>query len=57
MYAIRSYYGEYIDSKRRFIKTWLDPGNKLPIYNHNDSEGIISPDENQVENIEIEIQA
>jgi len=49
-------YSEYIDSKRRFIKTWLDPGNKLPIYNNNGSEGIISPDENQVENIEIEIQ-
>ncbi len=49
-------YSEFIDSKRRFIKTWLDPGNKLPIYNHNGSEGILSPGENQVENIEIEIR-
>lgn len=26
------YYPEYADTGRRFIKTWLDPGNRMPIY-------------------------
>ena len=49
-------YGEYMDSKRRFIKTWLEPGNKLPIYNHNGSMGIISPKNGQTQKVEIELK-
>ena len=33
-------YGEYIHSKQRYIKTWIDPGNKLPIYTYNLTQGI-----------------
>ncbi|WP_346860260.1 M23 family metallopeptidase [uncultured Draconibacterium sp.] len=49
-------FDEYMSSKRRFQKTWLDPGNKLPIYNHNGSQGIITPKQDQVQQIEIELQ-
>lgn len=33
-------YGEYIESGRRFIKTWVDPGNQLPIYTYDLSNGV-----------------
>lgn len=33
-------YSEYARTKRRYIKTWIDPGNQLPIYNYNLSQGI-----------------
>jgi len=35
-------YEEFMASKRRFIKTWIDPGNQLPIYNYNFSQGILN---------------
>lgn len=38
-------YEEYIRSKRRYIKTWIDPGNLLPIYNYNLSQGIVKAGE------------
>jgi len=34
-------YEEWTASKRYFIKTWIDPGNKLPIYTYNLSQGIL----------------
>ncbi len=37
-------YEEWAASKRRFIKTWIDPGNQLPIYNYNFSQGILKAD-------------
>lgn len=49
-------YDEYINSKRRFIKTWLEPGNRLPIYNHNGSMGIISPEIDKIQKVGIELQ-
>lgn len=49
-------FDEYKNSKRRFIKTWLEPGNQLPIYNHNGSMGILSPQKDSVQNVEIELQ-
>ncbi|MCY1723138.1 M23 family metallopeptidase [Prolixibacteraceae bacterium Z1-6] len=49
-------YDEYVTSKRRFQKTWLEPGNKLPIYNHNGSRGIISPEPDKTQQVEIELQ-
>lgn len=49
-------YNEYKTSKRRFLKTWREPGNKLPIYNHNGSEGIITPEQGKMQEIEIELQ-
>ncbi|MCK3686143.1 M23 family metallopeptidase [Maribellus sp. YY47] len=35
-------YGEYIESGRRFIKTWVDPGNQLPIYTYDFSNGVLA---------------
>jgi len=49
-------YSEYITTKRRYIKTWIDPGNKLPIYTHNGSEGRITANNGQNGKIEIELQ-
>ncbi len=49
-------YPEYINSTLRFIKTWLEPGNRLPIYNHNGSLGIISPEQDKTQKAEIELQ-
>ena len=47
-------YEEYVHSKRRFIKTWMDPGNQLPIYNYNLSQGIFEAAPGK-HNVEIEI--
>ena len=33
-------YGEYVESGRRFIKTWVDPGNQLPVYTYDLSQGV-----------------
>ncbi len=49
-------YDEYINSKRRFIKTWIEPGNQLPIYNHNGTTGIISPEQDNTQVVEIKLQ-
>lgn len=49
-------YDEYMSSKRKYIKTWLDPGNQLPIYHHNGSMGIITPGKNKLQKVEIELQ-
>ncbi len=49
-------YDEYIKSKRRFQRTWQEPGNNLPIYNHNGSRGIISPEKDKTQQVEIELQ-
>ncbi|WP_167618874.1 M23 family metallopeptidase [Maribellus sediminis] len=48
-------YEEYQSSKRRFVKTWVDPGNLLPVYAYNLKQGIVEagPGTHQVE-IEIE---
>jgi len=32
-------YREYKRTKRRYVKTWIDPGNNLSIYNYNQSKG------------------
>ncbi len=49
-------YDEYMASKRRFIKTWHEPGNKLPIYNYNGTQGKISPQQDEIQKIELELQ-
>ncbi|WP_319502950.1 M23 family metallopeptidase [uncultured Draconibacterium sp.] len=49
-------YSQYITAKRRYIKTWIDPGNKLPIYTHNGSEGHIILQNGQNGKIDIELQ-
>ncbi|MEN8118555.1 MAG: M23 family metallopeptidase [Bacteroidota bacterium] len=49
-------YDEYTESKRRFIKTWIDPGNKLRIYNYNFSNGVLNADGENLHEIEIELK-
>ncbi|WP_321374102.1 M23 family metallopeptidase [uncultured Draconibacterium sp.] len=49
-------YSELKAAKRRYIKTWLESGNKLPIYTHNGTEGRISPKNNETEKVQIELQ-
>lgn len=49
-------YDQYKTEKRRYIKTWIDPGNKLPSYTHNGSGGHIIPKNEQNGKIEIELQ-
>lgn len=49
-------YDEYMNSKRRFVKTWIEPGNRLPIYNHNGSMGIITTVNTKTQQIEIELK-
>ncbi|WP_303918453.1 M23 family metallopeptidase [Draconibacterium sediminis] len=49
-------YSAYITEQRRYIKTWIDPGNKLPIYTHNGSEGHLISKNEQNGKVEIELQ-
>ncbi|MCD6354521.1 MAG: M23 family metallopeptidase [Prolixibacteraceae bacterium] len=35
-------YAEYIASHRKYQKSWLDPGNRLPIYQHLQNRGILN---------------
>lgn len=48
-------YGKYISQKRRYIKTWLQPGNKLTVYDSNETRGIITPVQDKTQNINIEV--
>lgn len=48
-------YSEYVTSKRRYIKTWLQPGNHLPIYSCNKTKGIIIPEQDKSQNIKIKV--
>lgn len=52
---INSYidYETYIDLKRRFQKTWVEPGNKLSIYNYLKENGSLKTKENGVYNIKM----
>lgn len=49
-------YDEYVSSKRKFIKTWLEPGNQLPIYNHNGSMGVLTPQADKTHLVGLELQ-
>lgn len=48
-------YAEYKTTKRRYIKTWIDPGNLLPIYAYNLSQGRVNVSPG-VHPVEIEIE-
>lgn len=49
-------YDEYKRSKTRFIRTWLEPGNKLPIYNHTGNKGIYEAKSGVTNKVEIEVK-
>ena len=34
-------FGKYATDKQRYVKTWIDQGNKLPIYNYGKTRGVI----------------
>lgn len=46
-------YEEYIVSNRRFLKTFVDPGNKLKIYRYKRSEGIYNFNDENIHLIQI----
>ncbi|MFW5832042.1 MAG: M23 family metallopeptidase, partial [Prolixibacteraceae bacterium] len=48
-------YEEYKTSGRRYIKTWLDPGNKLRIYDYTRENGIYNFDDGNIHHIRIEL--
>ncbi len=41
-------YEEYINSRKRYQKTWKDPGNKLSIYTYEKKHGVIEFEDNNV---------
>ena len=49
-------YDEYIRSRSRFMKTWIDPGNKLSVYNYTKGNGTFHPSGNRLYNVRIEIK-
>ncbi len=49
-------YEEYIKSRKRFHKTWLDPGNNLSIYNYVRERGIFEVKDGNPHPVTIEIK-
>ncbi|HKL31500.1 MAG TPA: M23 family metallopeptidase, partial [Tangfeifania sp.] len=48
-------YAEYQRSRRRFHKTWIDPGNKLSIYETLKNDGILEVNEEDIHHVRIEL--
>ena len=48
-------YAEYQRSKRRFQKTWLDPGNKLSIYENVRNNGIFEAKDGNIHHVRFEL--
>ena len=48
-------YEEYKTSGRRYIKTWLEPGNKLRIYDYVRENGIYKFDDGNIHHIRLEL--
>ena len=48
-------YAEYKTSGRRYIKTWLEPGNKLRIYDYVREKGIYNFDDGNIHHIRFEL--
>lgn len=55
---INSYidYETYININRRFQKTWVDPGNKLRIYNYLKGNGAFKATDNKIHQIHIQLK-
>jgi hypothetical protein len=49
-------YETLIKSKRRFHKTWLDPGNRLGIYNYIRDNGIYNMNDGNIHPVSIEVK-
>ncbi len=49
-------YEEYILSRKRFHKTWLDPGNRLSIYNYLRNRGIFKINDGNPHPVSLEIK-
>jgi len=55
---INSYidYAEYITTKRRYQKTWIDPGNRLSIYDHTQRGGNLKLTDGNLHPVKIELR-
>ncbi len=49
-------YEDLIDKKRKFQKTYIDPGNQLSMYDFNKNNGVFSATDNKVHNVDIETE-
>jgi len=49
-------YAEQVRSRSYFQKTFLDPNNKLSIYEHTDARGIISLNDNELHKVELIVE-
>jgi len=49
-------YEEYIYSRRRYHKTWLDPGNRMGIYKYLREKGVSNMDDGKLHDVRIEIR-
>jgi len=49
-------YETYIELKRRFQKTWIDPGNKLSTYNYLKENGIFEANNKRVHQVRIQLK-
>lgn len=47
---------QFILQKRKFQKTYIDPGNQLSMYVANKNRGIFKPTEGQIHQVEIEVE-
>ncbi len=46
-------YEKYINSGIRYQKTWIEPGNKLSVYNYDKNRGICRFDDNNVHSVQV----
>ncbi|MDB4583114.1 M23 family metallopeptidase [Draconibacterium sp.] len=49
-------YEKYINSRNRYIKTWIDPGNQLSIYSYSKNSGVLKTIKNNVYTVRIELK-
>lgn len=49
-------YETYINLKRRFQKTWVEPGNKLSTYNYLKENGALKAEGNRIHKIQIQLK-
>lgn len=48
-------YEEYVTTKQRFHKTWVDPGNRLRIYDHLQNNGILKFTGRNIHDVSLEL--
>ncbi len=49
-------YDDLINKKRKFQKTYIDPGNKLRMYEYNKNDGVFCATDNKIHQVDIETE-